>query len=260
MSAFEVVGGQVKNPGAEFKALTAMSGQTFNVRTTPEGTKTWLEQIWGSNAAGGSARIRSNRMHDNVQGIRLRVPKANQRILLPYAVKEELYNQDVLTVETTGGGAETDDLFYLVHYEKLPGSEGNFRSWAEVEPRVIDYMGVEVTLKSGTAENGWGAAKALNSAMDQFKRPSEYAMLGYLLDAECGAVVIHGTDVGELKVGGPGPVEPDLTGEWFIRLSDEIGVPAIPCFQAANVGSILAEIAHVEEVERHVTFLCARLS
>src|SRR5271157_2320986 len=127
MSAFEVVGAQALNPGAAFTAMTAGVGQTFNVRTTPEGSKTWLEQVWGSNATGGSARIRSNRMHDNVQGLRLRIPKLNQRILLPYAVKEELYNQDVLTVETTGGAAETDDLFYLNHYEKLPGSEGNFK-------------------------------------------------------------------------------------------------------------------------------------
>ena len=260
MSAIEVVGGKVLNPGATITAMTPLAGQTFAVRTTPEGTKVVLEQMWGQNATGGVARIRSPRMHDNVQGIRVRVPKVNPRLLLPFGVKEKLYNQDTLIVESSGGGAETDNLFYLVSYEKLPGSEGNFRSPGEVLPRINAYMGVELALTGSATAGEWGAARALNAEQDQFKRPSEYALLGYVVNTECGAVALHGTDIGEVRVGGPGAVEPAWTNEWFIRLSEETGLPCIPCFQAGNVPSILAEVCSTTASQAvSVTLLCAQL-
>lgn len=261
MSALEVVGARVVNPGAAITEMAPLTGQTFAVRTTPEGTKVALENVWGENAAGGTARIRSPRMHDNVQGIRLRVPKLDPRLLLPFAVREPLYNQDTLIVETSGGGAETDTLYYIVSYEKLPGSEGNFKHPEEVLPRIANIMGVELKPKSGAVTGQWGAAVAINSLQDQFKRPHEYAILGYVASLEFGAVAFHGTDIGEVRVGGPGAVEPAWTNEYFIRLSQETGLPAIPCFQAGNVPSILAEVSFSgAETEFPLTVLCAQLT
>lgn len=261
MSAIEIVAGRVVNPGATITETTPAAGQTFAVRTTPEGTRVTLENLWGQNATGGVARVRSPRMHDNVQGIRTRVPKGDPRLLLPFAVREPLYNQDTLIVESSGGGAETDTVYYLVSYDKLPGSEGNFKHPAEVLPRIMNIMGVELKPKSGATPGNWGAAVALNSNQDQFKRPHEYALLGYVVNNECGAVAFHGTDIGEVRVGGPGAVEPAWTNEWFIRLSEETGLPCIPCFQAGNVPSILAEVnSAAAEAEFLVTALCAELS
>ncbi len=261
MSAIEVVGGRVVNPGAVVTELTPLTGQTFAVRTTPEGTKVTLENMWGDNATGGVARIRSPRMHDNVQGIRVRVPKTDRRLLLPFAAKEPLYNQDTLIVESSGGGAETDTVYYLVSYEHLPGSEGNFKHPSEVFPRILNLAGIELKPKSGAVTGQWGVGVALNSLMDQFKRPHEYAILGYITSADCGAVAFHGTDIGEVRVGGPGTVEPGWTGEYFVRLSEETGLPCIPCFQAGNVASILAEVSSAgAETEFPLTVLVAELS
>lgn len=260
MSAIEVIAGKAVNPGATITECTPATGQTFAVRTTPEGTKVTLENIWGANATGGVGRIRSPRMHDNVQGIRVRVPKADNRLLLPFAVREPLYNQDTLIVETTGGGAETDVMYYLNSYERLPGSEGNLKHPAEVLPRIANLMGIELKPKSGAAIGNWGAGVALNSNQDQFKRPREYALLGYVVNLECGAVAFRGTDIGEVRIGGPGPVEPGWTNEWFIRLSEETGLPCIPCFQSGNVGSILCEVSNnAAESEFLITALCAEL-
>jgi hypothetical protein len=201
-------------------------------------------------------------MHDNVQGIRLRAPKATQELLLPYDVKEKLYNQDTVTVETTGEGSFTYGVYLLNYYSQLPGSEGAFKSWAEVLPRIKQYMSVPVQVKTSATAGQWGVAKALNSVVDQFKRPSEYAILGYLADVEFGALGIHGTDIGELRTGGPGVIKPDLTQEWFIRLSEETGTAAIPTFQAANVPTIQVEVtqAHGAEETKNLSFLCAQLN
>jgi hypothetical protein len=248
------------NPGAEFKPFAAVTGQSHLVRTIPEGSTADLLQIWAENATGGSVRIHSPRMHDNVQGIRLRVPAANGELLLPYAVKEGLYNQDSLEVEGTGGAGETDTIYYLNHYSQLSGAEGTFRSWAEVEPRVEKYMGVEVPLKTGAVTGEWGVPKAINSAMDQFDRPYEYAILGYIMDVAVGALAFRGTNVGEIRCGGPGVLKPDLTQEWFIRLSEESGMPAIPCFMSGNAGSVLVEACQsAAEAARNPTVLLAKL-
>jgi hypothetical protein len=261
MPAFEVVASSSVNPGAAFKETTINPGQTFAVRTTPEGTNVHLCQMWGDNASGGEIRIRSPRMHDNVQGIRVRVPKLNNEILLPYDVAEKLYNQDVLIVEQTGGAGETDAVFYLNYYSQLPGSEGAFRTWSEVQPRIKNYLSVPVQLKTGAVAGQWGVAKALNSVADQFKRPYEYAILGYTNDEPFGALAFHGTDIGELRCGGPAPVKPDLTQEWFIRLSEETNSAAIPTFQAANVPTIQMEaVQAAAEGTKNITVICAQLA
>lgn len=261
MPAYEVINTLFKEPGAAFKEFAAATGQTLAVRTTPEGSQAYLENIWGDAKEGGVVRVRSPRMHDNVQGIRVRVPKENRELLLPYGIKEPLYNQDTITVEGTGEGAFTYGAYLLVRYSVLPGSEGMFRTWAEIQPRIRQVMGVEVSAKTSAVAGQWGGAKALNSSLDQFKRPSEYAILGYLVDVAGGAIAFRGTDIGELRTGGPLEDKPDLTQEWFVRLSEETGQAAIPCFQAANAPTILVEVAQASaaEVTKNVTVLCAQL-
>lgn len=258
MGAFEVIGSNAKTPSTTFTELKAFTGQTFTVRATTAGAA--LENMWAMNATGGSVRIRSPRMHDNTQGIRMRVPKALVQPLVPYSVKEVLYPTDVLVPETTGGAAEEDQAYFLLHYDDIPGSNANVRTWAEVKPMINQYMGVEVSPKSGAAVTEWGAPVALNASMDLFKRPLRYAILGYTLDTQCGAVVLSGIEPGQLKFGGPGTVDPDYTGEWFVNLSHETGQPAIPIFDSQNVGSVNVEVGSTEISKTvNITFLCAQL-
>lgn len=261
MGAFEVIVGYATNPSTTITACTALTGQSFQVRATPEGSKTILQQVWANNKTGGTVRVKSPRMHDDQQGIRIRAPKENQRLLLPYDVAEDLYSTDTLEVQTSGGASETDQVALLVHYQQLPGTEAQLKTYEEIAPRIQSYMGVEITAKAGAAVSAWGAGVALNTSMDVFKKPDEYAILGYQLDTACTAVALKGTDIGEVRMGGPGAVEPDLTGEWFILLSKESGEAAIPVFNSQNVGNILAEVADTTaESEHHITFFCAQLS
>lgn len=256
MSAFEVVGAFKTNPGATIEECAAYTGQKLEVRA---GEGITLEQIWASNATGGVLRVRSPNLHDDVQGIRLRAPKALPQLLLPYASKVPLLKTETLTVETSGGGAETDHVFLLNYYNSLPGMEGNLLHWAEVQPQIDNLMGVEVAAKTGTIGK-WGVPVALNSSQDLFRRPSRYAILGYQLSVPVGAVVVSGGGVGELRFGGPGMEEPDVTGEWFIRLGEETGQATIPVFDSQNVGQVNLELGgNTSELESKVTMICAKL-
>lgn len=253
---FEVVAAFKTNPGATIESCEAYPGQTLQVRA---GTGVTLEQLWAFNASGGLLRVRSPNLHDNTQGLRLRAPKENPQLLLPYASKVPLLETETLTVETTGGAAETDNVFLLNHYDDLPGQRSNLFTWAEIEPQIDNLMGVEVAVKSG-AVGKWGTPVALNASMDLFRKPSRYAILGYQLSEVMGAIVVSGGGVGELRHGGPGMIEPDVTGEWFVRLSEETGKAAIPVFNSQNVGQVNIEAGgQTAEKETKVTFLCARL-
>src|SRR5437868_3859242 len=106
--AFETIAGRVTNPGAVFTALTANTGDSFAIRSFNPGTPAYLVDMFAQEATIGTIRVRSPRLHDNVQGLRLRVPSTVSRGLMPDQVSQLLYPQDVLTVEMTGGGAETD--------------------------------------------------------------------------------------------------------------------------------------------------------
>jgi len=256
MSTFELVGAFATNPGTTITACAAFSGQSLEVRA---GDGVTLEQLWAYNATGGILRVRSPNLHDNTQGIRMRAPAASPQLILPYASRVPLLKTETLTVETTGGEAETDNVFLLNYYSSLPGMEGNLLHWAEVQPQIDNLMGVEVAAKTG-AVGHWGTPVPINTSMDLFRRPARYAVLGYQLDKVVGAVALSGGGVGELRFGGPGMIEPDVTAEWFIRLGEETGQGTIPVFDSQNVGQVSVELGgQTAEAESKITFLCAKL-
>lgn len=254
--AFEIVGAYKTNPGATIEECAAFSGQSLQVRA---GEGVTLEQIWTYNKTGGILRVRSPNLHDNTQGIRMRAPAENPQLILPYETSVPLYKTETLTVETSGGEAETDNVFLLVHYDDLPGQEAGLYQWSEIKGSIVNYMGVELAAKTG-AVGHWGTPVAINASMDLFKKPKRYAILGYQLDKVVGSVAIAGGGVGELRMGGPGMIEPDVTSEWYIRLSEETGKATIPVFDSQNVGNVKVELGgQTAEAESKVTLFCAEL-
>jgi hypothetical protein len=257
MPAFELIGSYKHNPGGTMSECAAFTGQSLQVRATQ--APVHLEQLWSENATGGAMRVHSPRMHDTTNGIRSRVDAATPQPLLPYRTRELMYELDTMTVETTGGAAEVDTQFLLMSYDDIEGSNANIKGWQEIEPMVKKIMGVEVSPKTGT-EGKWGTPVPLNHSEDLFKRPLRYAILGYTVSAAVGAVAVRGVEPGQLRYGGPGIVNPDVTQEWFVRLALETSLPAIPVFSSQNVFNVEVELGGSEsEVERHVTFICAQL-
>lgn len=260
MPAVQVLTGRVTNAGATITALTMNTGDVTTVRSTEGGGNVALEQMWGQSAAGGVARVRSPRMHDFSQGIRVRVPAASGKPLMPMQSRQTLYSQDVLTIETSGGGAETDTLALLLYYDNLPGINANLATWEQIAPRIVNYHGVECNLTSSATAGQYGGAQALSANFNTLKRNEQYAILGYTLDAEATVIGITGPDIGNLRIGGPGCVDPYVTGGWFVDMSQLIGKPMIPIIQSANVENTIVDIAAVATAAaRNVSFLVAEL-
>ena len=243
--AFEIVAGRVTNPGATFTALTANTGNTFAVRAFDNSSTAWLENVWGQEATKGAIRIRSPKMHDAVNGLRWTVPAAVIRGFMADPVDTRLYSTDTLTVEMSGGAAEIDAGAYVVYYDDLPGIDAQLGMWDTIKPSIVDLVTVPVSVTGPTTSGDWSAGNTINSLVDTLKADTKYAILGYQCDTESLAVAIAGPDTGNLRVGGPGCVEPIETRSWFVRDSGPGMRPHIPVINSNNRGGTLVSVAKV---------------
>lgn len=233
----EVVAGRVLNPGGTLTALTADTNSSFTIRDAPDTAAVWLEDLWAQNATGGELRITSPRLHDNVQALRVEVPAAVIRGAFADEMRQRLYANDPLTIQMSGGGAETDVACLLVYYEDIAGIQQNLHTWEEIQPRILEYMGHVVQVTGPTTAGDWSAGNLLNSFSSQQKADEQYALLGYDCATAVAALGVQGADTGGLKVGGPGPLEPLETRDWFISLAKATGKPCIPVIKANNFAS-----------------------
>lgn len=260
--ALQVIGTFATNPGAAGAAAAAFAGDSLAVLNFDSSSSAELVNCWGSNAAGGRAEIHSPKLHDNIRGLEVWVPAGSSRQLMSAKFAQRLYAQDVLSVLIGGGAAETDALFLLNYYDGIGGLDARLTTPDAILPRVVDLVGVEtVQAGGGPAVGNWSAGVTLNSTADLLKANTDYAVLGYTVDTEGGAVGISGPDTGNVRVGGPLTTDALVTRDWFIHLSERTGKACVPVINSANKGATLISTAQaVAGTAVHVVLHCAQLS
>lgn len=248
--ALELIAGDVTGAVAAgtFTGITMHSGNSLTVRNTPDDVDIKLLTFWADTQLNNSLRIRSPRLHDNVQGMRFETNSSNTQYLLDTKFAQKLTPQDTLAVEfdesTAAGDIQT--FCALVYYKDLPGIEGRFINSTELAERMVNILTVENTIDSG-AGGDWLGSEAINAEFDLLKANTDYAIIGYHVSVECAAVRYRGSDFGNLGLGGPGNEnDKDLTRSWFARLSDSTGLSLIPVFNSANKGALLIDVAQDE--------------
>lgn len=260
-AAWEIVDTFVTNPGATITATAPFPGDTLTVRNFDPPNNAWLVDVYGQAAATGVIRIRSPRLHDNVQGIRFRDIAATNRGLLSEWQRQKLYAQDALITEMSGGAAETDGFGYIVYYEDLPGASARLIDVNTVHARGVNLVNIEVANAAGAAVGNRSASAALNASFDLLKANTDYAILGYEADVVGLSVGMRGIDTGNLRIGGPMTTERIETRDLFARLSQENGVPMIPIVNSANKGGFLIDNAQVVAgVAANITVLAVELT
>ena len=241
--ALEIITGRVVAPSTTLTALTMSAGDVLSIRNAPIDSLIMLIQAWADNQTSGTLRIRSPRMHDNVEGLRLDVLTSEVKPLLPRRVVQPLFPQDELTVQLSGSatGGDIESAALLVWYDDLPGIAARMIDVPTLLANMVHLLSVENTLALGTG-GGYSGEEAITSEFDQLKANTDYALLGYLVDAECAAVGWRGSDTGNLRVGGPGDeLGRDYTASWFYDLAMNYQMPMIPVFNAANKDAILID-------------------
>src|SRR5436309_12273914 len=243
-AAMEVITGFVANVSG-FNTPTMNSGDSLTVRYTDPAKKIWLLNAWElTEGATGQMRIQSPKLHDNVQGIRLRVPQALPNPLLCENAPQRMYPQDNLTWQFGGGtgAGAIQPASLLLYYEDLPGVAARFIDEKTLLQRMVNVFTVETAITLA-ATGAYSTAAAINATFDLIKANTDYALLGYLSDqANAASVHWRGADSGNLRVGGPAAINlTHLTAEWFVRLSQNYGIPMIPVFNSAAKQGIFVD-------------------
>lgn len=246
--ALECVCGFATAPGASQVNLTMATGNSLTIRNAPIDAKTLLLATWAFCTGAGVFRIKSPRLHDNVQGIRSNTFAGNPVPLWPLGLAQKLIPQDTLTADISGSATagKIESAFMLIYYDNCPGVAARLASPADVLSRMANIVAVEIDCNPG-AGGGWTGARALNYSYDILKANTDYALLGYIPSVACGAVRFTGVDTGNVGVAGPGHITiPQFTSRWFVELSEKLGLPLIPILNSANRAGISVDVAQNE--------------
>lgn len=235
--AWQTVCGFFTAGAAGTGVATPMSGDTFTVQNFPDAASAYLQNIWANGASTDFVRVRSPRMHDANQGIRLQVGTVTPVGLLPEELEQPIFSVDTPIVEIDETAAATGAIALSYMYTDLPGVNPRLATWEEISGRIVQVSGVQVNLGAIGAIGQYSAGNALNANFDNFEAGADYALLGGEVAASRLTIAIQGQDTGNLKLGFPGSSDPKVTRDWFIRESRRGNRPYIPIIAANNKGS-----------------------
>lgn len=252
--AIETVGFHVANPSTTYTAVTMATGDSNVVRQFARGTEARLEHLTRQGATAGAWRVRSATLHDNVRGITYKFAETPSSLWMPDYIGQRVQPGDTLTIEGTGGTAETEVGSATLYYQDVDGLSAKLYSWGDIRGAIEHLKPLEVDVTtSGTA--GVWSDTLLTATDGQQKADRKYAVLGWTTDTALAAVAVLGGETGNVRMGGPGLLSPRETAHWFIQESERMGTPHIPVISALNFGSSYVSVLASATSTAAVVFL-----
>jgi len=243
--------------GPVITAAAAGVGSTFTVRNFPFSSSAELVDMWFQAAHAGMIRARSPKFADNVQGIRFNTTGVINGGLMDPAASQSLTPQDTLIVELNGTAADVNLAVLQTYYDDLSGASPVLKMPADITG-MMEFADTWVVAITTSATAGNINATAITTTYDVSQANRWYAVLGYQVDAEVGAVGITGADLSNLNIMGPGDVTAKRSGRYFADRSLELGKPCIPCFNTANKGNTsVVAVNHSASLALNVTLVVA---
>lgn len=247
----------------------AVAGDSLTVRNCPLGAQ--LFQTWATHQTGAlgvvlADNIRSPRMHDSTQGIRLLNISTAALVLQTYAVpaipvgqSQPLVSQDNLSVmiQGTAVAGDIENRVMAIYYPSLPGSEQNLIGYMELQKRLVNLVTVQVGLTAAGTAGGYSGAAALNATFDLLRANTNYALLGGQVTATGGtpcAATIRGADTANLRVAIPGHPSPIHGRSFFVDHARAFGLRMIPVINSANKANTTVEVVSDENASNYVVF------
>lgn len=235
--AVDTIGFTKLNPGAGPTAAVPNVGDTFTVRNFAPTATAKMLQLSRSGVTKGFVQVRSPVFHDDVRGIRLTTSQANAAYALSQYAAENLVSQDTLICELSGGAAESDGGTMMIGYSDCAGLAARLHSWGDISGIIKHIKPVTVAFVCSATIGTWSDT-VITTTEDLLHANTDYAVLGIETDTAVAALGIRGQETGNLRVACAMVTDTYETGDQFVELSNNHGMPLIPVINAANKGSI----------------------
>jgi hypothetical protein len=237
--------------GGSFESLAAGTGDSLSIPNFASGSQASLLEVWaGISAHAGEFGIRSPDFHDNTRGLRMAAmfnptlsgADGDPQLLMPSYIRQPLYASDVLTVEVNGTATDNVALDFLAYFDNLPGADQNLHRWEEIEPRIVNTLGIRVSVTAG-ATGDYGSNRTLNQDDDRLIANTDYAILGATSQLPCGLLAFTAPETSGRRIGLPLHWNEQVSGGWFVDLSAKYRIPAIPVINSNNKGNVIFNAA-----------------
>lgn len=220
------------------------TGDSGVVRNFPQPAKARLLAAYYDDVTTAlTCRIRSPLLHDNVDGIQFDPGSTALTALLARGILQPLQPQDTLTFELSTAAATGKALLAAgIYYEQLPGAMARLYSRGDIQGNVDNIKPLRVNIGSGANTAGQWFDAVITTTENLLHANTDYAVLGASFTQPVAAIAVKGIDTGNLRVAASGGINNPWGPEYFVRLSEESGLPCIPVFNAANAGSTFVSI------------------
>jgi hypothetical protein len=220
------------------------TGDSGVVRNFPQSSRARLLAAYYDDVTTAlPCRIRSPLLHDNVDGIQFDPGATALTALLPRGIFQPLQPQDALTFELSTAAATGKALLAAgIYYDQLPGAMARLVSLGDIVGNVDNIKPLRVAIGSGANTAGQWLDTVITTTENLLHANTDYAVLGISFTQPVACVAIKGIDTGNLRVAVTGGTNNPQGPEFFVRLSEESGLPCIPVINSANAGSTFVSL------------------
>lgn len=242
------------------KTVTVSTGDSLQIRSFPATNYAYLEQVFYQGVAKGKNRVESPLFHDNVTGITIASADTDSAWALGKYCRQAVRATDLLAAFSSAAAGASGILALSVYYQNLPSSNARLANWGDIQPNIKSIKGLEVDVTSSGTVGTWSDT-AINTTDKQLHANTDYAVLGYDVDAALAVVGVKGNETGNLRVCGPGPATTFTSPDYFADLSQIQGTPHIPVFNSNNQGAYFVScLANTTSVAAKVYLILAELN
>lgn len=228
---------QATAPGAAGAAGAANTGDSLTIKNGRG--KIEVLSAWSTRQLAGFSQFNTPSSHDTTRGYRVGCPLATGELTMALGNSMRVEAQETIASlmagSVTAGDIELDSL--LVYYENFPGIDMRSTTPQSAMSRAEKITTIESSVAS--VATGQYAEEAITADSDLLQANRDYAVLGMSARTVSHALTLKAPDFGNIRVGVPGMLRPEISQQWFMLQSKAHNLPLVPVFNSGNKGNVL---------------------
>jgi hypothetical protein len=174
---------------------------------------------------------------------------------MPLELTHKFEPQEVIanTIAGSNVAADIEQDAILMFYQDFPGISMRTISASQLDGKTNKITTVESSVAS--VATGQYSEEAISTDSDLLKANTDYAVIGMSSRTAAHSLTLKGPDFGNVRIGVPGMLRPEITQQFFALMSRVHGLPLIPVFNSGNKAQTLVGFSADENAAATVVTL-----